>query len=189
MAEHFSDTPIVPPVGASHREDDRSFREPELGGSLRDGEARSGAEPELGGPLRQKAVYVDEVTCIGCKHCAHVAGNTFYIEPDYGRSRVVRQGGDAEALIQEAIDMCPVDCIHWVDYTALKHLEAQRKNQVIPRAGFPINRATLGGSGTFQSLNPQPKPGVVDSCPSRTECHASLPYGFRRCGFLAFAYS
>jgi len=35
--------------------------------------------PELGGALRQKGVYVDEITCIGCKHCAHVARNTFYI--------------------------------------------------------------------------------------------------------------
>jgi ferredoxin len=61
----------------------------------------------------------------------------------------VRQDGDAEALIQEAIDMCPVDCIHWVDYTALKQLEAQRKNQVIPRAGFPINRATLAAQEPF----------------------------------------
>jgi len=59
---------------------ERSGFEPELGGFLRDSPDRTGFEPELGGLLRQKAVYVDEVTCIGCKHCAHVAPNTFFIE-------------------------------------------------------------------------------------------------------------
>ncbi|HEY9889477.1 MAG TPA: ferredoxin, partial [Candidatus Obscuribacterales bacterium] len=78
--------------------------EPELGGDLRGAEQRTGFEPELGGVWRQKGVYVDELICIGCKHCAHVARNTFYIEPDYGRARAIRQDGDSEAVIQEAID-------------------------------------------------------------------------------------
>lgn len=116
---------------------------PELGGHLRDAPERTGLEPELGGMVRQKGVYVDEVTCIGCKHCAHVARNTFYIEPDYGRSRVIRQDGDTEEVIQEAIDTCPVDCIHWVDYTELKKLEEERKYQVIPVVGFPVDRAIV----------------------------------------------
>ncbi len=124
-------------------EDARSGLEPELGGFLRDTPERSGFEPELGGVLRQKGVYVDEITCIGCKHCAHVARNTFYIEPDYGRSRVVRQDGDSEDLVQEAIDTCPVDCIHWVDYTELKQFEAERTYQVIPVVGFPVDHATI----------------------------------------------
>ena len=122
---------------------DRSGLEPELGGYLRDAPDRSGLEPELGGVLRQKGVYVDEITCIGCKHCAHVARNTFYIEPDYGRSRVVRQDGDSEELIDEAIDTCPVNCIHWVDYTELKNLEEERKDQVIPVVGFPVDSAMV----------------------------------------------
>lgn len=117
--------------------------EPELGGQWRNAPERTGLEPELGGVVRQKGVYVDEVTCIGCKHCAHVARNTFYIEPDYGRSRVVRQDGDSEELIQEAIDTCPVDCIHWTDYTELQKLENERKYQVIPVAGFPVDRALI----------------------------------------------
>lgn len=123
------------------QEDNRSGLEPELGGFLRDAPERSGLEPELGGVLRQNGVYVDEITCIGCKHCAHVARNTFYIEPDYGRSRVVRQDGDNEEIIQEAIDTCPVDCIHWVDYTELKKLEDERKYQVIPIIGYPVEHA------------------------------------------------
>ena len=117
--------------------------EPELGGDWRDSPDRTGLEPELGGIVRQKGVYVDEITCIGCKHCAHVARNTFYIEPDHGRSRVIRQDGDTEEIIQEAIDTCPVDCIHWVDYTELKKLEEERKYQVVPTAGFPIDKSLI----------------------------------------------
>ncbi|MBN8562006.1 MAG: ferredoxin [Leptolyngbya sp. UWPOB_LEPTO1] len=129
---------------------ERSGLEPELGGFLRETEGRSGFEPELGGVFRQKGVYVDEITCIGCKHCAHVARNTFYIEPDYGRSRVIRQDGDAEELIQEAIETCPVDCIHWVNYAELKRLEEERKYQVIPVAGFPVDHAMIAVSRRHQ---------------------------------------
>jgi ferredoxin len=134
---------------------ERSGLEPELGGAWRDEPERSGFEPELGGVLRQKGVYVDEVTCIGCKHCAHVARNTFYIEDEYGRSRVIQQDGDPEELIQEAIDTCPVDCIHWVDYTELKQLEEERKYQVMPVPGFPINRALMSSTQRRLHQNPE----------------------------------
>ena len=105
MTDQIPFAPLPPADDSIRSEAGRSYREPELGGTLRLGQSRSGAEPELGGSLRQKGVYVDEVTCIGCKHCAHVAGNTFYIEPDYGRSRVMCQDGDPEVLIQEAIEI------------------------------------------------------------------------------------
>lgn len=116
---------------------ERSGYEPLLAGELTPLPQRSGFEPELGGDEREKGVYVDETTCIGCKHCAHVAPHTFFIEMDYGRSRVFNQDGDAETVVQEAIDTCPVDCIHWVDYTKLKQLEAARKVQEIKPLGFP----------------------------------------------------
>jgi len=122
-------------------DNNRSGLEPELGGQLRAAQSRTGLEPELGGNFRQKGVYVDEPTCIGCTHCAHVARNTFYIEPDYGRARVIRQNGDSEDLIQEAMDTCPVDCIHQLDYTELRQLERDRQHQVIPLVGFPVEKS------------------------------------------------
>ncbi len=131
-----SDQPFVKPNHSG-----RSGLEPELGGILRAEQSRTGLEPELGGQFRQNSVYVDELTCIGCTHCAHVARNTFYIEPDYGRARVIRQNGDSDALIQEAIDTCPVDCIHQVNYTDLRRLERDRQHQVIPVVGFPADKA------------------------------------------------
>jgi ferredoxin len=139
--------PCSSPTGG----DLRSHLEPELGGMFRHGSQRSGLEPELGGVFRQRGVYVDELTCIGCKYCAHVATNTFYIEPSYGRSRVISQSADPEELIQEAIDSCPVDCIHWVEYQELKTLEAERRHQVIPVAGFPVDRGGLAAQRRRQA--------------------------------------
>jgi ferredoxin len=115
----------------------RSGLEPELGGELRQGNPRSGLEPELGGKLRQKGVYVDEVTCIGCGLCAYIARQTFFLEPDYGRSRVVNQNSDPVDLIEEAIACCPVDCIHWVEFTEIPQLESDRQYQVLTPPGVP----------------------------------------------------
>ena len=119
---------------------------PELGGALRGRGDRTGFEPELGGLVRQKGVYVDEITCIGCKNCAHVARNTFYIEPEYGRARAIRQDGDSEELVQEAIDTCPVNCIHWVAFAELKRLEEERRYQEIPLVGFPIDKSVVAAN-------------------------------------------
>jgi len=107
--------------------------------------AATGREPVLGGALRQQAVWVDEAVCIGCRYCAHVAGNTFVVEPDWGRSRALRQDGDSTERIQEAIDTCPVDCIHWVPYEQLPALRAQLDDQEIQPLGLPSHgrRRTL----------------------------------------------
>ena len=97
----------------------------------------NGLEPLLGGALREKAVWVDEVVCIGCRYCAHVACNTFVVEPNYGRSRVIRQDGDSTERIQEAIDTCPVDCIHWVGFEDLDDLRRQLEGQDLLPLGLP----------------------------------------------------
>ncbi len=138
MASSSDSLPSISDQVQEDTEEKRSGLEPELGGQFRSNRERSGLEPELGGVLRQKGVYVDEPTCIGCKHCAHVARNTFYIEPLNGRSRAFRQDGDPERVIQEAMDTCPVDCIHWVDYTELKNLETDRKFQEVNILGSPV---------------------------------------------------
>ena len=101
------------------------------------GPLRSGREPVLGGALRQKAVWVDEVVCIGCRYCAHVASNTFVVEAEWGRSRAIRQDGDSTETIQEAIETCPVDCIHWVSYEDLPALQEQTLQQELQPLGLP----------------------------------------------------
>ena len=111
----------------------------------------TGFEPVLGGALRQKAVWVDEAVCIGCRYCAHVASNTFVVEQDWGRSRAIRQDGDSTERIQEAIDTCPVDCIHWVSYEELPVLEEQSRSQELLPLGLPTParpRRTLPRAGS-----------------------------------------
>ena len=40
------------------------------------------------------------------------------MEPDFGRARVMAQKVDNDEALQESIDCCPVDCIHWVSLYA-----------------------------------------------------------------------
>ena len=97
---------------------------------------QTGDEPVLGGELRQKAVWVEESDCIGCRYCAHVASNTFLMIAETGRCRAIRQDGDSIERIQEAIDTCPVDCIHWVDFEHLIDLR-QRQLETAKSRGIP----------------------------------------------------
>ncbi len=99
----------------------------------------NGREPRLGGQLREKAVWVDESICIGCRYCTNVASNTFAIEQYFGRSRVFRQDGDSTSIIQEAIDTCPVDCIHWVDFEKLEDLRNQLDQVEFQNLAMPLN--------------------------------------------------
>ena len=97
----------------------------------------TGQEPLVGGALRQRAVWVDEAVCIGCRYCTHVASNTFMLEESWGRSRAIRQDGDTTERIQEAMDTCPVDCIHWVAYEQLPQLQEQLAQQEMQPLGLP----------------------------------------------------
>ena len=80
-----------------------------------------------GEPVLARFTYVDEDTCIGCKNCAFVARNTFFMEESFaGKARVFNQGGDSDEIIDEAIDTCPVNCIHYVAHEDLVTLERER---------------------------------------------------------------
>ena len=103
-----------------------------------DESSQTGDEPVLGGVLRQKAVWVEESDCIGCRYCAHVASNTFLMISETGRCRAIRQDGDSVERIQEAIDTCPVDCIHWVDFEHLIELR-ERQLETARSRGIPQN--------------------------------------------------
>ena len=95
----------------------------------------SGFEPVLGGELREKAIWVDESSCIGCQYCVHIATNTFIVDENYGRARVIRQNGDNLEVVQEAIDTCPVDCMHWVDFEDLERLDASLNRDMFQSLG------------------------------------------------------
>ena len=97
----------------------------------------NGKEPTLGGKLSAKAVWVDETKCIGCTYCSCVATNTFVMEPNLGRARAIRQDGDTEEIIQEAIDTCPVDCIQWVNFEDLDNLREKLDQMNFRPLGLP----------------------------------------------------
>ena len=100
-----------------------------------DSDRISGFEPVLGGELREKAIWVDESNCIGCQYCVHVANNTFVVDEDLGRARVVRQNGDTLETVQEAMDTCPVDCMHWVEFEDLEKLDASLNRDMFQSLG------------------------------------------------------
>lgn len=62
-------------------------------------------------------VFVDEIACIGCGKCVRQCPMAFEIEASkYGRARVISQSAATPEEVQVAMEVCPVDCIHWVRY-------------------------------------------------------------------------
>ncbi|XP_059452665.1 chaperone protein dnaJ C76, chloroplastic-like isoform X1 [Corylus avellana] len=90
------------------------------------GYALTAVNPFLDGSSPKDHAFVDEFSCIGCKNCANVASDVFAIEEDFGRARVYSQCGKPE-LVQQAIDTCPVDCIHWTSAAQLSLLEDEMR--------------------------------------------------------------
>ena len=60
-----------------------------------------------------KAVYIDEEECIGCASCVEICPEVFQMKEDEEKAEVIKPKGGPEDLIQEAMDTCPVSCIHW----------------------------------------------------------------------------
>lgn len=79
--------------------------------------------PFMDSSYPREFAFVDEFSCIGCRNCNNVCHRTFGMEEDYGRARVMRQSVDPVDKVQEAIDTCPVSCIHWVTAPQLTLLE------------------------------------------------------------------
>ena len=56
--------------------------------------------------------YVDQDVCISCELCVNMVPEVFRMG-DSGVAEVYNPSGASEEKIQEAIDSCPVSCIHW----------------------------------------------------------------------------
>lgn len=59
-----------------------------------------------------KKPYVDGAACISCNLCVDTVPEVFRLDDD-GIAEVYDSSGANEVRIQEAIDACPVACIHW----------------------------------------------------------------------------
>lgn len=60
-----------------------------------------------------KVVYIDRDECIGCESCVGICPEVFSFDESQGKAQVYNPDGAPEEKIQEAIDTCPVQCIHW----------------------------------------------------------------------------
>jgi ferredoxin len=60
-----------------------------------------------------KTVYIDETECIGCGSCVEICPEVFQMQEGEEKAEVIKPEGGPEDLIQEAMDTCPVSCIHW----------------------------------------------------------------------------
>lgn len=131
-----------------------------------------------GAATLDRFVYVEERDCIGCTHCATTATGTFFLKEEDGRARVFDQHGDSEEMVEEAIDMCPVNCIYYVDWADLIKLETFREGQQIN------NSARLVGGQDFSSSRMNLTAGTAvgsdmircSNCPSRG-CQECPMYG------------
>ncbi|CAM0145848.1 unnamed protein product [Urochloa decumbens] len=98
----------------------------------------------LGADAERRAVFVDEVRCVGCLKCALHASRTFAVESVYGRARVVAQWADDEDRIVDAISTCPVDCISMVERSDLAALEFLMSKQ--PRGRVRVSEGNAAGA-------------------------------------------
>ncbi len=60
-----------------------------------------------------KRVYIVEEECIGCGSCVEICPEVFQMQEGEEKAEVIKPEGGPEDLVQEAIDTCPVSCIHW----------------------------------------------------------------------------
>ena len=58
-------------------------------------------------------VYIDEDECIGCGSCEEICPEVFKMNEDTELAEVIKPEGGPEDLIEEAMETCPVECIHW----------------------------------------------------------------------------
>jgi ferredoxin len=60
-----------------------------------------------------RSIYIDEEECIGCGTCEEICPEVFSINDKTEKAEVIDSEGASEDQIEEAIEACPVECIHW----------------------------------------------------------------------------
>lgn len=98
-------------------------------------------------PTALQMAFVDEISCTGCGWCPHVARSTFQMHDGHGKARAYQQGEDGLSVIEEAIDVCPANCIHLVTRDELRLLEEHRSLHL---EDLQAQADRMGGNGHWR---------------------------------------
>ncbi|MGM0424266.1 MAG: ferredoxin [Thermodesulfobacteriota bacterium] len=60
-----------------------------------------------------KKVVIDKEECIGCESCVEICPEVFAFDEEEEKAYVIKEEGGPEDLIEEAMESCPSECIHW----------------------------------------------------------------------------
>lgn len=60
-----------------------------------------------------KSVTIDQDECIGCGTCEELCPDVFQMNDETDLAEVILAEGGPVDPIEEAIESCPVECIHW----------------------------------------------------------------------------
>lgn len=58
-------------------------------------------------------VFIDEEECIACGTCVELCPDVFQMNEEIEKAVVILPEGGPKDCIEEAIESCPVSCIHW----------------------------------------------------------------------------
>ena len=58
-------------------------------------------------------VIVDEEVCIGCETCSELCPEIFRMDEMKEKAEVIQPESGSVSCIEEAMEACPVSCIHW----------------------------------------------------------------------------
>lgn len=58
--------------------------------------------------------YVDKDECISCESCVQICPDVFHMDDD-SKAEADPAADESTECIQDAMDTCPVECIHWRD--------------------------------------------------------------------------
>ena len=60
-----------------------------------------------------KKVVIDADECIGCESCVELCPEVFSFNEEEEKAEVLMPEGGPEDCIEESMNTCPVECIHW----------------------------------------------------------------------------
>jgi ferredoxin len=63
--------------------------------------------------MAKRIPVIEADQCIACGNCEVVCPEVFHLNEALGHSEVINSHGAPEEKIQEAMDQCPAQCIHW----------------------------------------------------------------------------